>query len=86
MGASIQQCHEQQKNAYVLQTYVVRTIHVYVEKCTSTRGHGIGGLLANTVYCLKLEVTVSVLLLTTPFQRGVTDSGQLLGILRVLTR
>ena len=33
-----------------------------VEKCTSTQAQGIGGLLANTLYLLKIEVTVSVLL------------------------
>ena len=52
---STQQCYEQQKKYYVVGnscTCIRREMHVYTG-C-------IGGLLANTVYCI--EVTVSVLL------------------------
>ena len=44
--------------------YSCTCMYMYVEKCMSTRAHGIGGLFANTIHCnsnLNLA-TVSVLL------------------------
>ena len=51
--ATLQQCHEQQKNttSYIGSLdYSCICMYMYVEKCMSTWAHGIGGLLANTVY------------------------------------
>ena len=60
IGGSIQQCHKQQKilrctcSLDYSRTYMYMHVHVYmyVEKCMSTRAHGIGGLLANTEHCI----------------------------------